>query len=467
MNTHNITIAFFLAVLVVVLKNSNDSCHVVNAFRTITTTMARSDVIHPPHRQQGPIHRPNSLRQVPYPHRGNVGGRQQLKETTSKLSLSSSSAVASEDGDPAILHPTRNTTATTNAIPVHPWRSKLQQWLNKNFFVLGMISTVILAYLFPTLGMTNGILHPELWLNQYGVSYVFLLSGLSIQLSQIQQATYNMKLNSLVQLILFMVWPLCFGLPVQYLGRRFATTLLSKPLLDGLLVLSCLPTTVNMCVILTSTVGGNVATALCNAILSNLLGIVVTPMLLFRFFGSDLSLPLYDMVVKLMNKVLLPVMVGQFLRAKVPTVQPWYHRHEKLLKRSQEVVLLGILWNAFCTAITSQLGVSVKDGMALLISLPILHLIALAGTFGFFSWPALQLTRGEVVAAMFTSSQKTLAFGLPIVQTIFEGNVNVAIYSAPLMILHPIQLMIGSVLVPRLERYIQSEKQDKPVIVNK
>jgi sodium/bile acid cotransporter 7 len=383
-----------------------------------------------------------------FPYRG--GSTQQQQQARRK----NTSIVASSVSDGEVME-THNTQITKSR--------NIQKWMNKNFFVLGMIGTVLFSYLFPTLGMTNGILRPELWLNQYGVSYVFLLSGLSIQLSQIKQATYNIKLNILVQSILFIIWPFCFGRPMQYLGHQLGSNhflQISKPLWDGLLVLSCLPTTVNMCVILTSTVGGNVASALCNAVLSNLLGIVTTPILLFRFFGSDIKLPFFAMIMKLMNKVLLPVMIGQLLRARVPEVKNWYYRHEKILKRSQEVVLLGILWNAFCTAITSQLGVRFKDGIALLTFLPVVHLIALLGTFRFFSWSALKLSRSDVIAAMFCSSQKTLAFGLPIIQTIFEGNANVAIYSAPLMIIHPIQLMIGSILVPRLERYVKSQEQD-------
>lgn len=441
-------VLFLLLVVDIVVQHRSDCCY-VNAFRTgrsITPcfTSARKSAVH---RHFPQAHQQHQRCITPYPHRG--GGTQQRQSRPTKSSTLSSTA---SDG----IDPNKLST-------IHPLVSKIRKLMKKNFFVLGMISTVILSYLFPTLGMTNGVLHPELWLNQYGVSYIFLLSGLSIQLSQIQQATANMKLNILVQLILFVIWPLCLGIPVQYLSHRVAmipSFPISKPLLDGLLVLSTLPTTVNMCVILTSTVGGNVASALCNAVLSNLLGIVLTPILLFRFFGSDITLPLYDMVMKLMNKVLLPVMMGQLLRARVPAIKNWYYRHEPFLKRSQEVVLLGILWNAFCTAITSQLGMSFRDGIALLTILPIIHLIALAGTFGFFSWPVLEFTRGDVVAAMFCASQKTLAFGLPIVQTIFEGNANVAIYSAPLMIIHPIQLMIGSILVPRFERYIKSEKQE-------
>lgn len=451
-------------VLLLLVQNRNlYGCYHVKAFHICSNT-ALGDTI--PTNSISPIsHRHFQERQnhrIVDQHRGNSGDtriHRPLKIKSSSSSLSSSVGEVVE----SISKRIKITIADTQ------WRSILQKWMNKNFFVLGMISTVMFAYVFPTLGMTNGMLHPELWLNQFGVSYVFLLSGLSIQLSQIKQASYNVKLNVLVQFILFFIWPFCFGLPIQYFGNQFLSTFtsvlpISKPLLDGLLVLSCLPTTVNMCVILTSTVGGNVASALCNALLSNLLGIIATPILLFRFFGSDISLPLYDMVMKLTNKVLLPVIVGQFLRAKIPSIRNWYYRHEKLLKRSQEVVLLGILWNAFCTAITSQLGVSFEDGIALLTFLPVVHIIALAGTFLFFSLPALNLSRGEIVAAMFCSSQKTLAFGLPIIQTIFEGNTNLAIYSAPLMIIHPIQLMIGSILVPRLERYVKAPKPENVVL---
>jgi solute carrier family 10 (sodium/bile acid cotransporter), member 7 len=58
---------------------------------------------------------------------------------------------------------------------------------------------------------------------------------------------------------------------------------------------------------------------------------------------------------------------------------------------------------------------------------------------------------------MFCASQKTLAFGLPLVNTVFEGSSNLASYCAPIMFIHPIQLIIGSLIVPRLEQYMAGD----------
>jgi sodium/bile acid cotransporter 7 len=86
--------------------------------------------------------------------------------------------------------------------------------------------------------------------------------------------------------------------------------------------------------------------------------------------------------------------------------------------------LLGIVWNAFCNAFTSGLGLEVKHAVALLTLLPALHAASLASLFFFFRVGLFGFSPGEAVAATFCSAHKTLAFGLPLINTIFEGNPN-------------------------------------------
>jgi sodium/bile acid cotransporter 7 len=117
------------------------------------------------------------------------------------------------------------------------------------------------------------------------------------------------------------------------------------------------------------------------------------------------------------------------------------------------MILLGIVWNAFCNAFSSGLGLELNHSLVLLILLPTLHLASLGALFKFFSLPLLKFTRSEAVAAMFCSSQKTLAFGLPLINTIFEGSPNLAAYCAPLMFIHPLQMTIGSLLLPMISKY--------------
>ena len=52
---------------------------------------------------------------------------------------------------------------------------------------------------------------------------------------------------------------------------------------------------------------GNVASALCNAVIGNGLGVFVTPLLLVSFFGRTVALPFVEILMKLCNKVLVPV----------------------------------------------------------------------------------------------------------------------------------------------------------------
>lgn len=120
---------------------------------------------------------------------------------------------------------------------------------------------------------------------------------------------------------------------------------------------------------------------------------------------------------------------------------------------------MGIVWNAFCNAFTDGLGIGVKESVFLLTILPSLHLASLGAFFKFFSIPALGFSKADTVAAMFCASQKTLAFGLPLVNTIFQGHPNLAAFCAPIMFIHPLQMTIGSFLLPMIQKYTGSNKE--------
>lgn len=157
------------------------------------------------------------------------------------------------------------------------------------------------------------------------------------------------------------------------------------------------------------------------------------------------------------NKVLLPVAVGQALRAT--PVKDFYSKHTAFFKRLQEMVLLGIVWNAFCNAFTKGLGLDLSHAITLVILLPILHLGSLFTLFSVFRSKFMNTTPGEAVAATFCGAHKTLAFGLPLINTIFEGNPNLASYCAPIMLMHPLQLVIGSLIVPKFTKFTDEKTE--------
>jgi sodium/bile acid cotransporter 7 len=63
------------------------------------------------------------------------------------------------------------------------------------------------------------------------------------------------------------------------------------------------------------------------------------------------------------------------------------------------------------------------------------------------------------VMGLFGATHKTVAMGLPLISAIYDGNPNIGLYSLPLLCWHPLQLLLGSLLVPRLAAFVKREEE--------
>ena len=119
-----------------------------------------------------------------------------------------------------------------------------------------------------------------------------------------------------------------------------------------------------------------------------------------------------------------------------------------------QLSLISIAWTAFCNAFSKGVGgLGPKSVISLFLLLLVLHVASVSFFFAIFKAKALHFTREEVVAGTFTASHKTMAFGLPLIKTLFDGNPNLASYCAPVMLIHPFQLFLGSFMVPFFKSY--------------
>lgn len=391
---------------------------------------------------------------------------QYRQETTT--TIPSKVATTSSNSNSNRKNHTASTTIRNTTCSIQKFQY-IQQFLNKNFFLIGLLFTLCISKLYPNLGTDHSILHPELYIGRYGVEATFILSGLSVEMNQLIDTISNIKLIGMIQCMIFIFWPLFIGIPIHYYIRHlpiFSNPMIQQPIMDGILILSCLPTSVNMCIIMTGSSNGNIATAVFNTVLSNLLGIIVTPIWLYQFFGTIIELQLHQMFYKLSKKVLIPVIIGQFILKRISLIENYYNTHKSIFKRMSEIILLSILWNAFCNAITqNMIQMNIRDTIILLLIISFIHLSVLRIMFLVYS--NIQLSKPDVIAAMFCSSQKTLAFGLPLIHTLFESNPNIAYYTAPLMCIHPLQLLLGSFFISKLQRYVKEDDDDDRTVVEK
>jgi sodium/bile acid cotransporter 7 len=313
-----------------------------------------------------------------------------------------------------------------------------------DWFLMGMAVAVLLAWLFPNPGAQGGSLHPEL-LTKIGVALIFFLHGLTLSFTALKAGTLRWPVHLVIQggtfllfpfLGLLLLWPLCHWL--------------ASELWLGFFFLCALPSTVSSSVALTGAARGNVSIAVFNATLSSLLGVFLTPLwisLVLKTGGN--SLPLGKVILDLLLWLVLPLIAGQLCR---PLLGNWAMGHKKLINRIDRGTILLLVYTSFCDSMKQ--GVWSGHGLSTV-------LVTLVGSLLLFTvvmWiltaicKTLHFPVEDRIAAIFCGSKKTLASGVPMARLIFAGNPGLALILLPIMIYHPLQLVICSALANRWAR---------------
>lgn len=62
------------------------------------------------------------------------------------------------------------------------------------------------------------------------------------------------------------------------------------------------------------------------------------------------------------------------------------------------------------------------------------------------------------VMGVFGCTHKTVAMGIPMINAIYEDSADIGLYTLPLLIWHPMQLLLGTFLAPRLAEFVKREE---------
>jgi sodium/bile acid cotransporter 7 len=205
-----------------------------------------------------------------------------------------------------------------------------------------------------------------------------------------------------------------------------------------------LPSTVQSSIAFTSIGRGNVPAALCAATASNLLGMLLTPLLVGLLLSSQGGFSVRgvgDIVVQL----LLPFAAGQLAR---PLIGEWAQRNKTLLGLVDRGSILLVVYTAFSEGVAQgiwhQLGLS-DLGRLLVVDAALLASVLAITTFGS---RLLGFSRADEVTIVFCGSKKSLASGLPMATVLLAGQ-SVGLIVLPLMLFHQIQLMVCAWLAKR------------------
>ncbi len=317
-----------------------------------------------------------------------------------------------------------------------------------DWFIVGLITAVILATLVPCKGEGALIFG---FITNAAIALLFFLHGAKLSRQAIFDGIGNWRLHLTVLASSFVMFPLV-GLALRAGLSRW----ISAPMLDGLLFVCLLPSTVQSSIAFTSIARGNVPAAVCSASASNVLGMFVTPVLVGFLLASELGQHAAGGGVSagavggILLQLLAPFILGHLSR---PLTAPWINRYKPIVNVVDRSSILLVVYTAFSAAVVEGLWHRLSVGDLVLVAL-------LDGAVLFFALAATTLgarrlgfSRPDEIAIVFCGSKKSLASGVPMAGVLFPA-ATVGPMIVPLMIFHQMQLMVCAVLA---RRYAQGE----------
>ncbi|KAG7233364.1 hypothetical protein INR49_007093 [Caranx melampygus] len=145
-------------------------------------------------------------------------------------------------------------------------------------------------------------------------------------------------------------------------------------------------------------------------------GIIVTPVLLLLFLGSSSSVPFSSIFSQLFMTVVVPLILGQVCRS---FLREFLERKKPPFGTVSSAVLLMIIYTTFCDTFSNPTS----------------------------SWTP--------PACCWSSS----SVSIPMLKIVFEGYEHLSLISVPLLIYHPAQILLGSVLVPTIRSWMTSRQK--------
>lgn len=303
--------------------------------------------------------------------------------------------------------------------------------------ILLIICAVIVAIIFPARGQFAEVFDS---LTNVVIALLFYLYGARLSTQEALNGLKNWRLHLTILAFTFVLYPI-LGLALHPL-----TLFISHDMYLGILYLTLVPSTVQSSVAFTSVAKGNIAGAIVSASASNLVGVIMTPLLVMALMGAGNGISIDSSVfVEISLLLLAPFILGQLTRKWVKDFAA--SKGTKIVDRGS---ITMVVYAAFSKGVVDGIWGSISIWK--IVFLVVLSILMVA----FMLWltrilgSKLGFPRADVIAIEFCGSKKSLATGLPMASVIFaSGSTSLGLLILPLMIYHQVQLMICSWLAAR------------------
>ena len=322
------------------------------------------------------------------------------------------------------------------------------KWVQSNWFLIGLISMIGLAWLTPEWGSAGGTLKSEIS-RRWAVWLIFFIQGFSLPTESLRQGIGQMRVHGFVLGWNYLGAPLIVFMPL--VGAR---PWIASEVFVGFAYLAILPTTITSAVFFTGVARGNVATSVFSSVVSNLASVFLVPagvaLVWWAENGGQVSLS--AMFGKLCLLIVFPMALGQVLR---PAFWSRLSPHRAWLRRMTTGAIFFIMYCTFSDGVHARAWEPFGWGTLVGVLLGALVLLAMLSILVWWTSGFLKLERSVRIAAFYCGAQKSLATGVPMASSIFSGGAGidafpeVSVIVVPLMCFHFMQLVLAAKLADR------------------
>lgn len=317
----------------------------------------------------------------------------------------------------------------------------------QNTFLFLLVAMVLMAKLIPFKASYNQYFDLSGFID-WGIAGIFLLYGLKLNLKEVVKDVSNWKLHLLIQSGTFIIFPLLVLIFYPFVkDSQYYNIWLS------VFFLASLPSTVSSSVVMVSIAKGNVTSAIFNASISGIIGIVMTPLLMSFFLTSNgEGGDQIEIIEQLLLKVLLPIILGILLN---PVFKKWVTKYSSIIAEFDRLIILLIVYESFSSAFIENIFASVPSLVFIILALSVVFLFFSVYEMLKFLAKKMNFKSKEIITATFCGSKKSLVHGSLFLLVLGIPDEQKVLFLLPVMVYHSFQLFYVSWLANKIAKRME------------
>ncbi len=267
------------------------------------------------------------------------------------------------------------------------------------------------------------------------ICIIFFIFGITLETSELKEALRNWKVwgMGVITILVLTSFTAYLFVNMDFQPVEFGI---------GLAVFACSPTSLSSAISLVIQAYGNGAMSLLLTVVTNLLGIITTPLFVTMVLGPAGAIDKVGLLIKLLVQILVPLVIGKGLREASGAIKQFAITYKLPLYLFNNFQIIMIVWQTLSYSQHKLFEQKLYDIVLAIMGAIGQHFLFLVMNF-IIGW-LLRFPDAERKAYVLSSSQKSLPTAAVVIEAINNPNLNQGLITIPCMVFYIMQLFIDA-----------------------